>query len=237
MTVLTVDAVEQLTRRVQEFSLQQSQQDLFEYLQKEVSAARKQAEEILSIAQVLSATALGDDVTVDLAELKDSVAGVREHLKEWSPRELRDSGEVTRLRTAVEDLQSHLSGEAHRRWREHMDANPVPRIGDLAKLLDRLGIEPRLVLVIRNALRRLDAATELTYPTVEEFEKYNDDLEKATEGASRIGLEASWPPNVIMFFQQAAERGAPLASLTDDVKDWLVEHGYERYFRIVPVSD
>ena len=237
MNALTVAEVDQSIQRVEEFSLQQREQDLFEALQTEVSALEKPTPEITKVAHLLGTTPLGNDVKVDGSGLRDAIAQVQNQLENWNPRDLRDSGALRDLQSAVEDLQTQLISEAQRRWREHTDANPIPRIGDLAELLERLGIEERLILGIRNALRRLEKSAAQPYPTVEEFEKYDEDLLKATEGASRIGLEGSWPSSVTKFFQQAAERGAPLELLTEEVTAWLAENKYGRYFRIVPASD
>jgi hypothetical protein len=234
---LTATEVNDLTQRVEEFSQQQREQDLFEALQTEVSAIEKPTPDIVTIAHLLGGTPLGEGVRVDGTSLINCIADVRGQLENWNPRELRDSGSLKALRTSVEEFHNQLSDQVRHRWREYIDANPIPRIGDLAELLERLGIEERLILGIRNALRRLEKSAERPYPTVEEFEKYNEDLSKATEGASQIGLEGAWPLSVTSFFQQAAERGAPLELLTTEVTAWLAENRYDRYFRIVPASD
>ena len=175
-------------------------------------------------------------MNVDGNGLRDAIAQVQSHLENWNPRDLRDSGALRDLQSVIEDLQTQLINEAQRRWREHTDANPIPRIGDLAELLERLGIEERLILGIRNALRRLEKSAAQPYPTVEEFEKYDEDLLKATEGAKSNRFRAPGPRASPSSFSRPRSVVLHLNS-TPDVTAWLAENNYGRYFRIVPASD
>jgi hypothetical protein len=237
MSAVAVESVKRLTQSVRDFDHQQREQDLYAALQTEVVAMKAPVGDIAVISRLLRSTPLQGSASSRLPTVRKALEQVRSEMEPWNARRLRDSGALTALRKAIDQLHAELRANAQRRWREFKEEHPVPKIGELVGLLDRLRIEQRLILSINVALARLKKAEDWPYPPdPESFAKYVEDLEKVRHGASQIGLEGSWPASVTTFLQYAAAQGAPLDLLTDEVRSWLVAQDYAKYFRIVPVS-
>lgn len=238
MTRISTDTVASLTAQVNEFSQQQSQQDLFSALRSQAEALDGPIDELANLAELFSQTALGDGVELDLSNASSALQTLDLYIgDDWDARELQESGALPSLRAETDRLLDSIAGKIKEAWLEYIADNPIPRVGELASLLRALDIEAISFLKVENAVNRLTRSAAKPYPSLDEFEKYRSDLKTAQEGAMKIGLDGSWPVSVTNFLRDVADLGADLSRLEPDVLEWLDERGLTSHFLIVPNSD
>lgn len=238
MRGLSKSVLEELKAEVYEFGQQQTQQDLFDSLRTQTEAMDQSTEELANLSELVAKTELGGEVNIEISRVKDSLDRLNGQLGDgWDARDLKESNALPDLREDIDNLLEDLKGQIGIAWQNFLSDNPIPRVGELARLLRSLDIEAVDSLKVENALNRMNRSAMKPYPTREEFEEYKSDLKTAHQRAMRIGLDGSWPDSVSRFLRDVAERGADLSALDQEVLDWLDEKGLTAHFLIVPRSD
>ena len=197
---------------------------------KGLEAMRVVLEELRSRLQVQLTTArlLVDKGVFDVAAMpaldklhksvSDNIAAFDE-----TPQSLRNSRRFTTLEKRAKKVIEALDAALAKAWASEFASAPSPQMQLLAQI-EKVPGQAASVAAIRATNTRLQSFRN-TVPTEEQdwgtYRNVRDDLE-----ALLGNLDAdAFPPEALAFCKAAQAGGASIDMLTDDVSEWLEQHG------------
>jgi hypothetical protein len=133
------------------------------------------------------------------------------------------------LQKSVDKLANQLQDQLKQTWQNYLKQKMPTTNPDLLNLLEKVASFKDTVTKIK----RLDQLIkEYDYPqSKEEFNNIEQWINNLRESWENLNSDQV-PDAVIRFLRAAANQGASLNLLTDEVKDWIIQHGLYDSIRI-----
>ena len=128
-----------------------------------------------------------------------------------------------RFKGPAEKLVDRLGGTARSAWERHVDKNTPDVSDDLLSVLAKVKGFAASVSTAQKRLAQYRAHRMKTPQSLDDVCSFNGALDELQEGLRSLGSD-KLRPEIVNFIRRAGLQGVPLDELSDETRDWLVEH-------------